>query len=73
MRQFVHIVKSVHAQNSLCFEPPEGVSTSEGICELPHSLLSPAGPLRPVLIQALQIARLYPLGVVCDSQRWGRM
>lgn len=47
--------------------PPAGVSTSAVICELPQGLLSPVGPLGPVLIQALQRARLHTLGVVCDS------
>lgn len=62
----MRIMKSVHAQNSPCFEPPAGVSTSADICELPPSLPSSVGPLGPVLVQVLLKAGLYPLGVVCE-------
>lgn len=56
----MRIMKSVHAQNSPCFEPPAGVSTSADICELPPSLASDCP------CSVLPKAGLYPLGVVCE-------
>lgn len=63
----MRIMKSVHAQNSPCFEPPAGVSTSADICELPPNLPSSVGPLRTLsLFRYCRKLRLYPLGVVCE-------